>query len=107
MARLTIDEHYPDNAGIKKEMDEAEKNVPGLKCDEEGDLWFHGKTPVEFTPKDFERFGEATGVRNLRPLTKPKAIDAGIGGGKTIEIPGGLDGKFTYDDLLSKPGATE
>jgi hypothetical protein len=57
-----------------------------------------GKPPAEWTPEDWQRYGDLKGIPNMGPLTKPVAIvdDAN----RTIEIPGGLDGTFTYYDLL-------
>jgi hypothetical protein len=57
-----------------------------------------GKNPSEWTPDEWKQFGEMHGVQNLGPLTPTKIIKDD--NGRKIEIPGGLEGKFTYYDLL-------
>jgi len=67
--------------------------------DEKGNITYQGKAPNEWTPEDFKGFGEDFGVGNLGPLTPIQRINDELGR-PVAEIPGGLDGKFTYYDLL-------
>lgn len=67
--------------------------------DEKGNVTYQGKAPNEWTPEDFKGFGEDFGVGNLGPLSPVKRINDELGR-PVAEIPGGLDGKFTYYDLL-------
>lgn len=68
---------------------DATKNIP---------VTMDGKHPHEWSPEDWQRFGDHYGVPNMGPLTPPQTITDRQG--RTFEIPGGFDGKFTYYDLL-------
>jgi hypothetical protein len=58
-----------------------------------------GKHPHEWTPEEFKRVGDAFGVERLGPLSPEQEFPYKEGGSFTV--PGGLDGKFTYYDMLS------
>ena len=66
---------------------------------EDGSIYYNGKEPSQWSPKDFEAYGREFGVRNLGPLSKLSNIVDELGR-PLAEVPGGLDGKFTYYDLL-------
>lgn len=68
---------------------DATANVP---------VTMNGKNPADWTPQEWQQFGDKHGVANMGPLTKPKKVKDLSG--RTIEIPGGMDGRFTYYDLL-------
>jgi hypothetical protein len=59
---------------------------------------FRGKQPREFTPEDWQAFGEHYGVSNLGPLSPLQTFTDM--NGKPFQIPGGLEGKWTYLDAL-------
>jgi hypothetical protein len=63
------------------------------------DLTFRGKQPAEWTAEDYADIGDQLGIPNLGPATPPVAFK--YQDGSAFEIPGGLDGKFTYWDMLS------
>jgi len=71
----------------------------GAKIDEDGTVTFQGREPKDWAPEDFAKFGKEFGVRNLGPLSKVSNIVDELGR-PLAQIPGGLDGKFTYYDLL-------
>jgi hypothetical protein len=66
---------------------------------DDGTITYNGKEPADWTPEDFAAFGKEFGVRNLGPLTKVVKIVDELGR-DIATIPGGLDGEFTYYDLL-------
>ena len=59
---------------------------------------FRGKEPKDFTPEDWQAFGQNYGVQNLGPLS-PLQTFTDVNG-KPFQVPGGTEGKFTYYDLL-------
>jgi hypothetical protein len=59
---------------------------------------FGGKEPRDFTPEDWQAFGEHHGVSNLGPLSPPQTFKTT--GGREFVLPGGTEGKWTYADLL-------
>lgn len=59
---------------------------------------FKGKLLSEWTDKDFEAYGKQFGVDNLGPESPPHMIKDMDG--NEFNIPGGLEGNFTYYDLL-------
>lgn len=69
---------------------DASQNVP---------VTYKGKQPWELTPTEMADMGEALGVPNLGPLNQPVSFPYEGGGGR-FEIPGGLEGSFTYEDML-------
>lgn len=71
----------------------------GAKIDEDGTVTFQGREPKDWAPEDFAKFGKEFGVRNLGPLSKVTRITDELGR-DIASIPGGLDGEFTYYDLL-------
>jgi hypothetical protein len=65
----------------------------------DGTVTYSGKEPKDWSPQDFAGFGKDFGVRNLGPLSKVTTITDSVG--RTLaDIPGGIEGKFTYYDLL-------
>ena len=77
----------------------ASFEAQGVTRDENGNIFFKGKEPKDWSPKDFEDYGKAFGVQNLGPLSPIVEIPSDVAGA-VARIPGGLDGKFTYYDLL-------
>lgn len=59
---------------------------------------FNGKNPNQWTPEEFKQAGDAFGVPNLGPLSPLQTFKDAAG--RDITIPGGLNDKFTYYDLL-------
>jgi hypothetical protein len=70
-----------------------------VSYDDQGNIKFRNKEPKDWTPEDFAEYGKGFGVENLGPLSDVKEISQGVAG-NTARVPGGLDGKFTYYDLL-------
>jgi hypothetical protein len=62
-------------------------------------LTFNGKAPKDWTPTEFKEVGDIVGVPELGPDSQPVKFQYADGG--EFHIPGGLEGKFTYYDLLS------
>ena len=88
----------PDN--ISSALPRRGATVNGkAEVKEDGSIYYNGKEPSQWSPKDFEAYGREFGVRNLGPLSKLSNIVDELGR-PLAEIPGGLDGKFTYYDLL-------
>lgn len=77
----------------------ASFEAQGVTRDENGNIFFKGKEPKDWSPKDFEDYGKAFGVQNLGPLSPIVEVPSDVAG-TVARIPGGLDGKFTYYDLL-------
>lgn len=65
----------------------------------DGTITYKGKEPAQWSPQEFEAFGKEFGVRNLGPISKISNIVDELGR-PVAQIPGGLEGKFTYYDLL-------
>jgi hypothetical protein len=63
---------------------------------------FRGKQPWELTGNEMADFGDALGAPNLGPLSDPKMFKYTTG--DTFEVPGGLEGKFTYEDMVRMKG---
>jgi hypothetical protein len=61
-------------------------------------LTWKGKAPRDWTPQEFAEVGQAVGVPNLGPESKPLTMRYSDGG--TYNLPGGITGTFTYYDLL-------
>ena len=63
-------------------------------------VFFRGKQPAQFTPEDWQAFGQHYGTdKPLGPMSPLKTmVDPKTG--KTISIPGGTEGEWTYYDLL-------
>ena len=72
-------------------------NTGGL-LDFQTPVTHQGRMLSEWSPQDFEAFGKEHGVENLGPLSPPATIQDLDG--NAFSIPGGMDGKFTYYDLL-------
>lgn len=77
----------------------ASFEAQGVTRDEGGNIFFKGKEPKDWTPTEFEEYGKAFGVPNLGPLSDIANIPSDVAG-NPARIPGGLEGKFTYYDLL-------
>lgn len=63
---------------------------------------FRGKQPWELTSSEMADLGDKLGVPNLGPLNPPKTyryMDEG-----EFEVPGGLEGTFTYEDMMRLKG---
>ena len=71
----------------------------GTQIADDGTITYKGKEPSDWTPEEFAAFGKEFGVGNLGPLSKVTRITDDVGR-DIASIPGGLDGKFTYYDLL-------
>lgn len=61
---------------------------------------YRGKAPAEWTPDEFAEVGRQFGVPNLGPATPGQAFKYADGAGE-FSVPGGLDGTFTYYDMLT------
>jgi hypothetical protein len=59
---------------------------------------FQGRNPSEWTPEEFQEVGRRFGVENLGPASPPQTFR--YADESEFRIPGGLEGKFTYHDLL-------
>ena len=59
---------------------------------------WRGRPLAEMTARDFAQLGKSRGVPNLGPETPSQAFK--YQDGSSFEIPGGLEGTFTYYDLL-------
>lgn len=59
---------------------------------------YKGKSPSEWTPQEFKEVGDKFGVQNLGPESPAKTFK--YEDGSKFNIPGGVEGKFTYYDLL-------
>ena len=71
----------------------------GMTRDKNGNIFYKGQPPNEWGPETFEEVGKLYGIKRfggLSPLKEIKDPETG----KTYKIPGGLDGKFTYYDML-------
>lgn len=89
-ARKQVAESLPRRASFEAQ---------GVTRDESGNIFFKGKEPKDWTPTEFEEYGKAFGVPNLGPLSEIANIPSDVAG-NPARIPGGLEGKFTYYDLL-------
>lgn len=69
---------------------DASQNVP---------LTYKGMQPWELTSSQMADFGDTLGVPNLGPLNEPVSFPYEAGGGERFDIPGGLEGRFTYEDM--------
>lgn len=59
---------------------------------------YQGKPLEALNPDEFANLGRSYGVDNLGPLSPPVRYE--YSDGASFEIPGGVDGEFTYYDLL-------
>lgn len=94
----------PEEDAAQKQVAEglprrASFEAPGVSRDPNGNIYFKGKEPKDWTPTEFEEYGKAFGVPNLGPLSDIANIPSDVAG-NPARIPGGLEGKFTYYDLL-------
>jgi hypothetical protein len=64
---------------------------------------FRGKGPTEMTSSDVADLGDALGVSRLGPLNEPQSF-GNVGGSGDVRIPGGLNDKFTYEDMMYLKG---
>jgi hypothetical protein len=55
--------------------------------------------PWELTSSQMADLGDTLGVPNLGPLNEPVSFPYEAGGGERFDIPGGLEGRFTYEDM--------
>jgi hypothetical protein len=62
------------------------------------DVLFNGKAPKDFTPEDWQAFGQHHGVDNLGPLSPVQTFKDMHG--NEFGLPGGTEGKWTYYDML-------
>jgi hypothetical protein len=76
---------YPAPTGSLNPLD----NVP---------VTFRGKEPKDFTPQDWQAFGEHYGADNIGPLSPLQTFKDM--NGKEFQIPGGTEGTWTYLDAL-------
>jgi len=70
---------------------DASQNMP---------MTYKGTQPSELTSGQVADLGDALGIENLGPLNEPVSFPYEGGGGERFDIPGGLEGKFTYEDML-------
>lgn len=89
LARLPMRETTPSLPSSVTGSYDATANVP---------FTFKGKQPWELTSNEMADLGDALGVENLGPLSVPKTFKYTTG--DTFEVPGGLEGKFTYEDMM-------
>jgi len=61
-------------------------------------LTYKGKSFTEWTPQEYQDVGRYFNVENLGPLSPLQTYKNAEG--KEFSIPGGMEGKFTYYDLL-------
>jgi len=71
----------------------------GMTRDKNGNIFYKGKSPNDWLPQDFKEVGDLYGIKNFGGLTKLVDIKDPESG-KTFKLPGGINGKFTYYDLL-------
>jgi len=98
---------YDTQAGAERNANKVAAALPrrnmasskDVSYDDQGNIKFRNKEPKDWTPEDFAEYGKGFGVENLGPLSDVKEISQGVAG-NTARVPGGLDGKFTYYDLL-------
>jgi len=57
-----------------------------------------GREVADWSPEDFADFGKQFGVDNFGPQSK--IMPVADQDGKSVNLPGGLDGEFTFYDLL-------
>jgi len=69
---------------------DASQNVP---------MTYKGMQPWELTSTQMADLGDTLGVPNLGPLNEPVSFPYEAGGGERFDIPGGLEGRFTYEDM--------
>jgi len=62
-------------------------------------LSYKHKPVHQWSANDFEQVGNALGIERLGPASAPSEVS--LMDGRTVNIPGGLDGKFTYYDMLT------
>lgn len=62
-------------------------------------LSYNFKPVQEWTPEDFAAAGNELGIERLGPASAPSPMK--LSDGREVNIPGGLDGKFTYYDMLT------
>ena len=70
---------------------DASQNMP---------MTYKGMQPSELTSSQVADLGDVLGIENLGPLNEPVSFPYEAGGGERFDIPGGLEGKFTYEDML-------
>ena len=71
----------------------------GMTRDKDGNIFYKGVPPNKWTPEIFKEVGDLYGIKNFGGLSKVQTI-TDPESGKPIKIPGGLNGKFTYYDML-------
>jgi hypothetical protein len=59
---------------------------------------YRGREVADWSPEDFADFGKQFGVDNFGPQSK--IVPVADQDGKSVNLPGGLDGEFTFYDLL-------
>jgi hypothetical protein len=62
-------------------------------------LTYNEKPIQQWSPADFEAVGDEVGIERLGPASEPAPVK--LDDGRTVNIPGGLDGQFTYYDMLT------
>jgi hypothetical protein len=82
-------------------------DVRGIKTRDLGDVRYmpggepvthRGREVADWSPEDFADFGKQFGVDNFGPQSK--IMPVADQDGKSVNLPGGLDGEFTFYDLL-------
>jgi len=71
----------------------------GMTRDKDGNIFYEGVPPREWTPEIFKEVGDLYGIKNFGGLSNLTTITDPDSGEK-FKLPGGLDGKFTYYDML-------
>lgn len=66
------------------------------------DVTWNGKPMRAWTPDEWKAFGDHYGIKNLGPLSETKnfSVKDPSGNPYNFVLPGGLEGKWTYYDLL-------
>ena len=94
-----IDARLLNQEGVPLGLRPENRRQAGAVGDLGGVADLEGKPVASWSPEDFKRYGDHYGVENLGPLSKIEDVE-GLDG-STLALPGGVDGEFTYLDLLS------
>lgn len=94
--RVPLPESAPQLPPAVSGSFDAAANVP---------LTYKGLQPWELTSGQVADMGEALGVENLGPLNVSQTFPYEGAGGERFAIPGGLEGKFTYEDMTAMKAA--
>lgn len=89
----------PTRATMGDVIGEAPRTQGNLNPLANQDVYFRGKQPAQFTPEDWQAFGEHYGTdKPLGPLSPVQTYQTTTG--RPFDVPGGTAGEWTYADLL-------